>query len=297
MVLNQRIRGRTLFRTVFFLPSITAGIAIYILWSRLFNKDFGLVGKALPSPSLWLVCAVEMLGAYLAVGFIGFLLCKLAFEMVRSRREIPLRWFLLPAVAVWIATLLDVALIHATGCRGHLPLANWIAGAYGRAGATGWLTDPWLAKPALIIMRLWTSMGGYNMILYLAALQNIDPQLYEAADIDGASRWQKFARITWPLLTPTTFFIFVTNCISGFQGGFDAAYIMTNGGPASTGPAWAPWAGQAVGETTTLSYYIFNNAYVYLKMGYAAALAWFLFALIFTVTMINWKYGGRKVEY
>ena len=75
------------------------------------------------------------------------------------------------------------------------------------------------------------------------------------------------------------------------------AYVMTRGSPMSRGVPWAPWAGEAASETITLSYYIFNNAYVYLKMGYAAAMAWFLFLLVFAVTMINWRYGGRRVEY
>ena len=69
------------------------------------------------------------------------------------------------------------------------------------------------------------------------------------------------------------------------------------GGPAATGAEWTLWAGETINETTTISYYIFNNAYVYLKMGYAAAMAWFLFLLVFSVTMVNWKYGGRRVVY
>ena len=91
------------------------------------------------------------------------------------------------------------------------------------------------------------------MILYLAALQGVDPQLYEAAMIDGASRWQKFRHITWPLISPTTFFIFVMGVIGGFQGGFMQAYIMTEGGPQ--------------GSTTTLAYYIFNNAFSMVQHG------------------------------
>ena len=72
---------------------------------------------------------------------------------------------------------------------------------------------------------------------------------------------------------------------------------MTGGGPPATGVPWTPWAGETISETTTLSYYIFNNAYVYLKMGYAASMAWFLFLLVFAVTMVNWKYGVRRVVY
>ena len=145
-----------------------------------------------------------------------------------------------------------------------------------------WLSQRW-AKPSFILMGFWTYVGGFNMILYLAALQNISKDLYEAADIDGASGWQKFWAVTWPMLSPTTFFIFVMGVIGGFQGGFDAAYIMTGGGPA--------------GSTTTLSFYIFNNAYRWFKMGYAASIAWVLFALVFVVTLFNWKFGGKVVHY
>ena len=95
--------------------------------------------------------------------------------------------------------------------------------------------------------------------------------------------WNQFCHITWPMLAPTTFFIFVTSIIAGFQSGFDAAYILTQGGPA--------------GATTTLDYYIYNHAFVYFNMGYASTIAVVLFFIVFCVTMINWRFGGRKVHY
>jgi multiple sugar transport system permease protein len=134
-----------------------------------------------------------------------------------------------------------------------------------------------------MLMSFWLTLGGYNMILYLAALQGISKELYEAAEIDGASGWHKFWAITLPLISPTTFFIFIMSIIGGFQGGFMSAYIMTGGGPA--------------GSTTTLEYYIFNNLYVFQHAGYAATIAWVLFIIIFGVTLFNWKYGGRLVQY
>lgn len=146
-----------------------------------------------------------------------------------------------------------------------------------------WLSSTKWAKPALMLMGFWTAVGGYNMILYLAAIQGIPRELYEAANIDGANAWQKFWSITWPMISPTTFFIAVMSIIGGFQGGFTAAYVMTGGGPA--------------GSTTTIEYYIFNNLYVFQHAGYAAAIAWVLFLMIFTVTLINWKYGGKLVQY
>jgi ABC-type sugar transport system permease subunit len=107
----------------------------------------------------------------------------------------------------------------------------------GLSHRTDWLGTKELAKPALILMGVWTAMGGTNMVLYLAGLQAIDPTLYEAAEIDGADAWSTFWYVTWPELRPTTFFILTTNLIGGFQI-FDQVYIMTGGGP--------------VGATTTI---------------------------------------------
>lgn len=147
-----------------------------------------------------------------------------------------------------------------------------------------WLGSETWAKPALIIMGLWQGVGGVNMILYLAALQTIPEELYESASIDGANSWQKLINITWPMVSPTTFFIFVISCIGGFQAGFNQAFIMTEGG----GPN---------GATTTLSYYIYTAAYQDWRMGYAAAIAWVLFVMVLGLTLINWRFGGRVVHY
>ena len=163
-------------------------------------------------------------------------------------------------------------LIGKFGALLHLPLKG-----------PNWLTDEAWAKPALIIMSVWQNVGGYNMILYLAALQGVPRDLYEAAEIDGANSWQKFWAVTWPQISPTTFFIATMSLIGGFQAGFDPAYIMTGGGPH--------------GATTTIIYYIYNNFYEWQNMGYAAAISWFLFLVIFAVTLIKWKAFGKFVHY
>lgn len=145
-----------------------------------------------------------------------------------------------------------------------------------------WLQDPSWAKPALILMGLWMGVGGYNCVLYLAGLQNIPQELYEAAELDGANWWQRVRSITWPMLAPTTFFILVMSLISGFQGHFVAIHILTAGGPA--------------GATTNLLYYIYQSAFNHQKMGYACALAMVLFALIFVCTLVQWRLGKRSTE-
>jgi multiple sugar transport system permease protein len=202
ILLNQRLPGTTLFRTVFFLPSMCVPVAVFLLWKWMLNTDVGLINRAL--------------------------------------------------------------------------------GAVGIEGPN-WLHAPAWARPALMLAGLWMSVGGGNMILYLAGLQGVPRELYEAAELDGAAPLQKFLAITWPMLHPTTFFIFITSLIGGFQGNFEGPYMMTRGGPA--------------GATTTISYYIYNNAFDYFRMGYAAALAWALFLVILIVTLLNWRYIEGKIGY
>ncbi len=140
-----------------------------------------------------------------------------------------------------------------------------------------WLSDTNYSKPALILMTIWKGVG-YNMLLYLAALQAIPDFLYEAVDVDGGSSWHKFRHITLPLLAPTHFFILVMSIIGTFQM-FGEIFVMTKGGPA--------------GSTTTLVYYIYQHAFNWFQMGYASAISWVLFAFTFTAAMIQWRYLAR----
>jgi multiple sugar transport system permease protein len=148
--------------------------------------------------------------------------------------------------------------------------------------APNWLTDYHWAKPAIMIMGLWISAGSTNMILYIAGLSNIPRELYEAADIDGASGSQRFWAVTWPQLAPITFFIFIMSVIGGLQGGFEMAKTMTNGGPG--------------GATTTISFFIFSEGFETGRLGLASAIAWTLFLFVFVVTLFNWKFGSRMTN-
>ena len=143
----------------------------------------------------------------------------------------------------------------------------------------GWLEDARLAKPALILMMLWLTIGGSSMIIYLAALQNVPEELHEAARIDGASPWQQFSNVTWPALRPATFFIFTMGLIANLQWNFDVAYIMTDGGP--------------YGSTTTLVFYLYLKAYRFFEMGYASAIAWIIFAITLALTVAARRRGGE----
>lgn len=144
-----------------------------------------------------------------------------------------------------------------------------------------WLKDPNLALPSLAIMRIWKGVG-WNMVIFLAGLQAIPTTLYEAASVEGASRWKKFWKITWPLLTPTTFFVFVMATISTFQT-FGEIYAMTSGGP--------------VGSTRTLVYMIFVYGFERYEMGYASAIAFVVCAIILILTLLNMYFGRNRINY
>ena len=141
----------------------------------------------------------------------------------------------------------------------------------------GWLTDPNVAMISVAIMSVWGSLG-YNSLLFLAGLQNIPGYLYEAAEIDGATKVQQFFRITIPQLRPTTFYIFIMCCIHSFEV-FGQVFILTGGGPSDA--------------TTTIAHQVYRNGFEYYKMGYASAEAVVLLLIILTITVINYRYGGN----
>ena len=141
-----------------------------------------------------------------------------------------------------------------------------------------WLSDPEWSKPALIIMRVW-QMSGYYMLLFLAGLQTIPETLYEAAEVDGASSWQKFRRITVPMLSITTFVVVILLVIESFNM-FESIFVMTEGGP--------------LGSTSTIMYYIYEQGFMSYNMGYASALAWIFFALILVFTLIQFRFRREQ---
>lgn len=154
--------------------------------------------------------------------------------------------------------------------------------AYEGLQPPAWLADLHWAKPSIMIMGFWAAIGSNTMLLYLAALSGVPPELYEAADIDGAGRFTRFWHVTWPQLAPTTFFVVVMGVIGGLQGGFEMARVMTLGGPA--------------GQTTTLSYFIYIQGFEAGRLGFSSAIAWLLFLMVLIVTLVNWKVGSRFVN-
>jgi len=192
LLLAQKIRFRLFFRTAFFLPIITSGVIVGLIWNFMYDPQ---------------------------VGVLNYILETL-----------------------------------------HLPDQGWI-------GASG------SALPSIVLTSIWWN-AGYYMIIFLAGLQDIPRDFYEAAHIDGANAWQSFRHITWPLLKPTRFFVVVMTILASFQV-FDLVYIMTQGGPNYA--------------TNTTVFYIYRQAFYYSKMGYASAMATFLFVILTVVTLLQFR--------
>ncbi len=201
--LNQAIRGRLIYRVIYFMPVVTTIVAGAIVFQLLLNKDFGPISN--------------------------------------------LFWSL-----------------------GITP-PNFL-------GDSDW------QKPAVVLLTLWKNTG-FTMVIYLAALQGVPQELYDAANVDGATVWQRLRNVTLPLISPTTFFLFVLQMIGAFQL-FTEAFVMTRGSDGT--PAQA---------TLTVVYYIYQTAFGFNKYGKASAIAWFLFFFIFLFTFFQTRMQRRWVYY
>jgi len=197
VILNQQLRARAFFRVAFFLPFVTSGAIISLVWLRLYADD-------------------GMLNMYL--GLFGL-------------------------------------------------------------GPVGWLSDPRVAMTSIAVMATWKNVGYYLMI-FLAALQAIPEQLYEEAYLNGATAWQRFAHITFPMLNPAFILVVILSTIGGFSL-FVEPFVMTGGGP--------------LDATLSLVLYLYQQAFQFLRMGYAAAIGVVLALMIFLVTLIQRKYLEREV--
>lgn len=280
--------GSNFYRTIYYLPNFTAGIATYLLWKKMYDPHAGPV-NAMLQPFLETFSHLTnrlpaSFGFVIEIGFrllaCVFLVWGLVWIRKNWRLETseyhPHRWEQ-GVHAFWrlFFVVLGVALLWALG--GVTP--DCFTAARAGLNAPSWLTDYHWAKPAIMIMGFWASLGSNNMLLYLAGLSNVPEELKEAASIDGATAVQRFCHVTWPQLAPITFFIVIMSVIGGLQGGFEMARALTNGGPG--------------GATTTLSYFVYTEGFTTGRLGYASAIAWMLFLLVFIVTLCNWKIGSR----
>ena len=183
-------------------------------------------------------------------------------------------------VVPWMATPVAMGIVWQWIFDPQYGALNTFLGLFGVHNIT-WLSTSQFAMPAIAAVNIW-QYSGYNMLFFLAGLQSIPEDLYEAASIDGVSRIQSFFHITLPLLRPTTFFVLVTAIIGSFQV-FDTVYVMTQGGP-----------GMA---TNTISFYIFRQAFVFFHAGYAAALSMVLFGILLVVTLVQVLYFRKRTVY
>ena len=145
----------------------------------------------------------------------------------------------------------------------------------------GWIADPKFALISVMLIMMWTSFG-FNLIIYLAGLQNIPKELYEAAQVDGASAWYQFTRITIPLVSPTSFLLLVAGIISSFKI-FDLILVLTNGGPGNA--------------TITPVVFLYQKAFIELKTGYASAVSLVLFIIILLITLFQFAFQKKWVNY
>ena len=204
----------------------------------------------------------------------GFFLAMLLNQKIRGVGVYRIIYYL-PSVIPGIA----VSLLWLWLFNPEFGLLNWFLSWFG-VDKLRWLTDPQLAKPSLVLMSLWGAGG--NMLIFLAGLQGIPTELYEAATIDGTSSAGRFRHITLPMVSPTLFFVLVTNMIGAFQA-FTSVYVMTGGGPANS----------------TLMYvlYLYNLAFRQYRMGFASALAWIYFILILLLTILVFRSSAAWVYY
>jgi multiple sugar transport system permease protein len=208
----------------------------------------------------------------MAVSLIVALMMNRKFRGVNFLRTL----FFLPSVSSFVA----IALVWQWMYHPQFGLANYLLGLFGLPPLS-WLREPATALISIMLVSIWMGIG-YQMVIFLAGLQSIPHEFYEAAITDGANAWQRFWKITLPLLKPATFFILVTSMIGSFQV-FAFVYVMTEGGP--------------LHSTDVVVYHIYQNAWEYLKMGYASAMSWVLFLIIMIATWVQFKFLGKQVEY
>lgn len=184
--------------------------------------------------------------------------------------------FFLPVVTSMVA----IALVWNWIYDPQYGLLNAALGALG-IQPVAWLFSTQWALPALIVMGVWKNVG-YSMVIFLAGLQNIPDDLYEAAALDGANHWQQFLHVTLPMISPTLFFVMTMSTITAFQV-FDTVYMMTQGGPENS--------------TQVAVYWIYQNAFEFFQVGRASAMAYVLFGIILALTLIQWSVRKKWVVY
>jgi multiple sugar transport system permease protein len=208
--------------------------------------------------------------------FLG-LLCALGLNRRIPGQAVFRVIYFLPVVTSTIAA----GLVWAWLFNSNFGLINMGLSLAGVTDLPKWLISSRWAMPAVVAVSVWQGLG-YPMVLFLAGLQNIQQEIYEAAAIDGATGFRRFRHITLPLLSPMTFFVLVISIIGSFQV-FELVFVMTKAGPANA--------------TNTLVYYIYQNGFLFYQMGYASAAAMVLFLIVLIATLVQYRLQDRWVHY
>ncbi len=206
------------------------------------------------------------------------LACSLGLAMLLNRKMHGMAFFRTVAFFPYITSIVAIAVVWNMLFSPEAGVINQMLMAIGIDDPPGWTTSTTWALPAVVIVATWRDMG-YYMLLFLAGLQAIPSELYEAARVDGASAWQRFRNVTIPSLRPTTFFVTVMLTIASFKI-FDLILVMTNGGPGTS--------------TLVLSQYIYRKGFVENDFGYASAVAVVLFVICLSVTVVQFLANKRR---
>ncbi|NLZ81260.1 MAG: sugar ABC transporter permease [Clostridiales bacterium] len=209
------------------------------------------------------------------------LVCSLGLAVVLNQKVKGKNFFRTVSFFPYVASLVAVAVVWNMIFNPSYGPVNMILMKLGVEKPPKWAADKDFAMLTVILFSVWKNMG-YYMIIYLAGLQGISGELYEAAGLDGANGWQKFKNITWPMLSPTTFFVTIMLTISCFKV-YDQIYMITQGGPGDA--------------TLVLVYHIYNTAFISWDLGYASAISMVLFVLVLTVTIIQFRGEKKFVNY
>lgn len=260
----------------FFLSFTKYDVLSAPVWVGLQNYTNMLTKDDLFWPSLWRTAEYAIISVPLSV--LGSMTLAILLNAKLRGVTIYRTLFFMPSLVPLVATIVLFKIL----LDSNWGLVNTMLRDIGMENPPGWFGDRNWAIPSLILIRLWSSLGGTQMIIFLAGLQGIPTELYDAAAIDGANSWQSTRHITIPLLTPTIFFNTVLGIIGAMQT-FASAFIATEGGP-----GFATWF---------FALHIWKQAFDYFNMGYAAALAWFFAIIIVGLTLIQMRLSKRFVFY
>ncbi len=245
------------------------------LWIGLDNYNQALFKDKLFWPSLWRTAYYSIFNV--GLGVTGSLILAMILDKVIRGRAIYRAVYYLPSLTPAVAT----AILWGWLLHPQVGLINDLLRRVGIKGP-GWLTSTDWAIPSIILISLWGSIGGGRMIIFLAGLQGVPTEMYEAAEIDGANALHKFLHITIPLISPTILFNLILGVIGSF-GVFTLSYVATAGGP-----NYATWF---------YMLHLYYNAFEYFQMGYACALAWVLFVIVVSLSILQIRLSKRWVYY